>query len=103
MAQIWNISCSDNGLRAVVIVSDCLLWLTCDGGEVDPHQQGEEAGDVSQDVAVAVGHGSIRVRYGRHPTFLQDITLIQVVTKQVLCNTMRGNGLRVNSRYPKYP
>ena len=35
--------------------------LTCDRWEVYPHQQGEEAADVSQDVAAGAGGGTVRI------------------------------------------
>lgn len=35
--------------------------FTCDRGEVYPDQQSEEAGDVSQDVAVRAGSWTIRI------------------------------------------
>lgn len=60
--------------------------LTCDGGEVDPNQQGEKAGDVCQDITVTVGCGTVRIHIGEESTLLQEHAFLQIVTKQVLCN-----------------
>lgn len=62
----------------------CVAALTCDGGEVDSDQQGEEAGDVGHDVAVGRGRWAVLLRHRRQPSLLQDHPFLQVVTKQVL-------------------
>ncbi len=43
--------------------NDQTVILTCDRGEVDANQQGEEAGDISQDVSVSVGVWGLGVEY----------------------------------------
>lgn len=43
--------------------NDQTVILTCDRGEVDANKQGEEAGDISQDVSVSVGFWGLRVEY----------------------------------------
>ena len=57
---------------------------TCDGGEVYPHQQGEEAGDVGQDVAVGVGHGVVHSLHGLRRLIGHQVALLVVVPKQVV-------------------
>ena len=58
--------------------------LTCDRREVDPDQQGEEAGDVGHDVAVGRRRRALLVRHRRQASLLQYHSLLQVVAKQVL-------------------
>lgn len=65
------------------IIPSC--QLTCDGGEVDADQKGEEAGDVGQNVAVGVGQSFIGALHGRNPNLGHQIALLQVIPKQVLC------------------
>jgi len=59
---------------------------TCDGGEVDADQQGEEAGDVGEHVAVGVGQGVVHALHGRHVGLVHQVSLLVVVPKQVLCS-----------------
>lgn len=61
------------------IIPSC--QLTCDGGEVDSDQQGEEAGDVGQDVTVGVGQSVIRALHSRNPLLSHQIPLLQVIPK----------------------
>lgn len=69
------------GVRRVLVPPCC---FTCDRWEIDPDQQGEEAGDVGQDVAVRAGRGAIGIHVRRKPALLQDGPLFQVFAKQVL-------------------
>ena len=57
---------------------------TCHGGEVDADQQGEEAGDVGEDVAVGVGHGVVDALHGRRVLVGHQVALLVVVPKQVV-------------------
>lgn len=53
-------------------------------GEVDSNQQREEAGDVSQHVAVCVGQGVVLFFHRRHVFFGDQVSLLIVGPEQVL-------------------
>lgn len=59
--------------------------LTRHRGEVDADQQREEAGDVSQHVAVGVGQGVVDLLRRVHVGFGDQVPLLIVGPKQVLC------------------
>lgn len=71
--------------------------FTCHRGEVDADQQGKEAGDVSQHIAVCIGQWVVLVFHWIHIIFGNQVPLLIVDRKQVLWMGERDAGKnRVN-------
>lgn len=58
--------------------------FTCDRGEVDADQQGKEAGDVGQHIAVCVGQRVVLILRRLHVLSGNQIPFLIVIPKQVL-------------------
>lgn len=86
----------DEEMKAVATLDEAAVrgggaeTLTRHRGEVDADQQRKEAGDVGQHVAVRVGQGVVGFLRRVHVGFGNQIPLLIVGPKQVLCARARG-------------